>query len=168
MRVTNNIQMIRELFFTFPTYVIIHILQKNRMYSGDFCETNVKNVREPYKSYLCRIFCALRGNIVFLFEIHRFCRKSVLSWVPRCRIPPGVVPSFSICLRKNSQTKMLISSLSLCERSDLFSSDFSVEKECNSKVSWVYESCLFGAQTYCETEFLTFCHHQEEFTLRNY
>lgn len=63
---------------------------------------------------------------------------------------------------------MLISSLSLCERGDLFSSDFSVEKEYNSKVSRVYESCLFGDQTNCETEFLTFRHHQEEFTHRNY
>lgn len=160
--------MIRELFFTFPTYVIIHILQKNRMYSGDFCETNVKNVGEPYKSYLCRIFCALCGNIVFLFEMHRFCRKSVLSWVPWCRIPAGIVPSFSICLRKNSQTKMLILLLFLCKRTDLFSSDFSVAKECNSEISWVSESCLFGAQTNSETEFITFLHHQKEFTLRNY
>lgn len=160
--------MIRELFSTFPTYVIIHILQKNRMYSGDFCETNVKNVGEPYKSYLCRIFCALCGNIVFLFEMHRFCRKSVLSWVPWCRIPAGIVPSFSICLRKNSQTKMLILLLSLCKRTDLFSSDFSVAKECNSEISWVSESCLFGAQTNSKTEFITFLHHQKEFTLRNY
>lgn len=56
---------------TFPTYVIIHVLQKNRMYSGNFSETNVKKVRELYKSHCGRIFCVLHGNIVFLFGMNK-------------------------------------------------------------------------------------------------
>lgn len=46
-RVTNSIQIIGEQIkslFTFPTSVIIHILQK-KIYSGNFSETNVKKVR---------------------------------------------------------------------------------------------------------------------------
>ena len=117
-----NIENNHTVFYFFNICYYPHFAKKKkRVYSGNCSETNVKKVREPYKSHCCRIFYTLPGNMVLLFEMHRFCRKSVLSWVLMRNPSRRCTILFNMCKKELLETKMLISFLSLlCKESGLF------------------------------------------------